>query len=323
MQSEPIDAVITWVDGNDPAHVDKLTNYFAEMGISRPEAAAPTRYNQCGEINYCVKSILKFTPWIRTIYIVTDGQTPPIMEQFVGTAQEEKIKLVDHRDIFCGFEEVLPTFNSLTIECLLWRIKGLSNNFIYFNDDCALIRPVSPENFFCGDKIVLRGQWRGQSDRKWVKRLFQQVLKKPQQRVKQELFRTIQEHTAKLAGLHKHFFQFLHAPFSLKKTTFENYFQENPELLFQNIRYAIRDQHQFWPISLIDYVEIDQKNVVFDNSLDAMMVNGGFHSLNKIQERLSFADKKENITFVCMQGVDEAPAATRAIMLDWLEKRIG
>ncbi len=248
------------------------------------------------------------------------------MKQLVGTPQGEKIKLIDHRDIFRGFEEFLPTFNSLTIECLLWRIQGLSNHFIYLNDDCFIIRPVSSDDFFHGDKIVLRGGWKVQSGKKWrhyVKRWVDFVLKKPQSLVEPDLFRTVQENSAKLAGWHKHFFHFPHAPLPLRKQTFEDYFLKHPEALSQNLRYAIRNHQQFWSLSLIDHVEIKQKNVVFDHSLDAITVNGACHSLNKIQHRLSYAERKKNMAFICMQSVDEAPIATQAIMLKWLDEQIG
>ena len=322
MTTEPIDAVITWVDGNDKAHSDKLALYLARMGIERPEAAAPTRYNQCGEINYCVNSILRFAPWIRTIYIVTDAQIPPIMEQLVGTPQQEKVKLIDHRDIFHGFEASLPTFNSLTIECMLWRINGLSNKFIYLNDDCSFIRPVSPDDFFRGDNIVFRGLWRVQSERTvvhYLKKCINYVFKTPQNFVKPGFFRTVQENSAKMAGWHKLFFQFPHAPFALKKQTFEDYFLKHPNVLSQNIGYPLRNNQQFWPLSLFGYLEIKQNKVVFDNSLGAITVNGAFHSWNKMRRRLSLADRKKNVAFVCMQSIDEAPIETQSAMLEWLD----
>lgn len=44
--------------------------------------------------------------------------------------------------------EVLPTFSSHAIEMNLHRIPGLTEHFVYFNDDTFLIRPVSETAFF-------------------------------------------------------------------------------------------------------------------------------------------------------------------------------
>lgn len=69
------------------------------MGISRHEGAAPTRFIECGELDYCIGSLLQFAPWLRTIFIVTDSQTPAILQKLQGSPYEHQVKLVDHRDI--------------------------------------------------------------------------------------------------------------------------------------------------------------------------------------------------------------------------------
>ncbi len=326
MMKEPIDAVITWVDGNDKAHKDKLFSYLESHHITkRPLEAAPTRYNQCGEIDFCIKSIFRFAPWIRNIYLVTDAQTPPIMKHFVGTPDEKRIKLVDHLDIFQGYEEVLPTFNSLTIESVLWRIKGLSKRFIYLNDDCALIRPVVFEDFFRGQKVVLRGRWRLQSKHKF-KTLFVKPLarlsKQYQNQEKLDCFRIVQENSANRVGWNSHFFEFPHAPFPLIKKTFEDYFKTHKDVLAQNISYKIRSPKQFWPISFVEYLEFKENRAVLDNTLKTVTINGACHSFKKIKQRLSNALRNHHVAFVCMQSVDEAPIEIQTYLLNWLEERI-
>lgn len=325
MTEEPVDAVITWVDGKDKAHAEKLARFIAMSTVDHPEATAPTRFNQLDEINLCVHSLLRFAPWLRTIYIVTDAQTPPIIKQLIGTDYEDKVKLVDHRDIFVGFEQYLPTFNSLSIETLLWRIPGLSNNFIYLNDDCSIIRPVSYQDFFREDKIVLRGHWRLQSAKKWqnyARVLLGFILKKTANQVPSNIHRVVQENTANYAGYHKYFFQLPHIPFPLKKSIFEDFFMKNPHELSRNINYAFRSHEQFWAISLVYYLALQQNDAVIDNTLEGVTVNGAYHRFGKIKRRLAQADRKKNIAFVCMQSIDAAPATTQKKMFDWLSRRI-
>jgi hypothetical protein len=322
ISNEAVDAVITWVDGSDPAHAEKLTNYCLQHGIKRSAGAAPTRFNERGELSYCVMSLLRFAPWLRTIYIVTDNQIPPIIKQLEGTAYAERIKLIDHREIFLGFENYLPTFNSLTIETVLWRIPGISEQFIYFNDDFSLIRPVSPEDFFRDNKLVLRGEWSIQLDQKWHNKLKNYFLKTRQNWTIDNPHRAVQEKSARLAGFQKRFFHLPHAPYPVTKTIFERCFQEKPQLLTENLSYPLRDPKQFWPISLIHHQEIQRGNAVFDSSLKVMTVNGGFHSLAKIKSRLARADRKNNIPFICLQSIDEAPKSTQRLLFNWLDDKI-
>ena len=121
-----IDAVITWVDGGDPAHVARLQAYLAETGGARPAAADPTRFNDDGELEYCLASIRRFAPWIGRIFIVTDRQVPALLARLAGSDFGANIRVVDHAEIFAGHERHLPTFNSRAIITALWRIEGLA-----------------------------------------------------------------------------------------------------------------------------------------------------------------------------------------------------
>ena len=166
-----VDAVITWVDGADPVHRAKRERHLA---LAQADAVAqaraplhdngtnPHRWLCSDELNYCVRSIANNAPWVRQIWIVTDAQTPEIMQLPPEIAA--KISIVDHREIFAGYDDALPTFNSLSIETMLWRIPGLAEHFLYFNDDVFLTAPVTRSDFFAGDGPVLRGQWADHSD---------------------------------------------------------------------------------------------------------------------------------------------------------------
>ncbi len=142
MQQQPIDAVITWVDGADPAHRAKMAEYLPKSGATR--GADPTRFASVDEIIYCVLSIMKYAPYFNKIYIVTDAQTPPVFEAVMREFPDQlkKIIIIDHTRIFYSFEKYLPIFNSISIETALHRIPGLNEHFVYFNDDVFLIRPT-------------------------------------------------------------------------------------------------------------------------------------------------------------------------------------
>ena len=148
--SHTIDVVIAWVDGADPKHKKKRLSFLDNKDVGELAGAAETRFNSLNEVEYCVLSILKFAPFVRNIYIVTDNQDPKIVsavKKYFPERQKD-IRIVDHKEIFEGYEKFLPTFNSICISNMLWRIKGLSNHFVYFNDDDLDSESVQNPEFY-------------------------------------------------------------------------------------------------------------------------------------------------------------------------------
>jgi glycosyltransferase involved in cell wall biosynthesis len=139
----PIDAVYTWVDGADPAWIERKNAVLASH--SRPivdAAGADARFRSRDELMYSIRSVEMFAPWINHIWLVTDQQVPEWLD-----LEHPRITVVDHKEIF-GDRGRLPTFNSHAIESQLHRIEGLAEHFLYFNDDVFLGRPLEPSLFF-------------------------------------------------------------------------------------------------------------------------------------------------------------------------------
>lgn len=154
----PIDAVITWVDGSDPDHAAKRQARLGKAeNLFHPNGTNPHRWDSRDELTYCLTSIANHAPWIRHVWLVTDNQRPDLSR--VPSALLQRLSVVDHTVIFAGFEHALPTFNSLSIETVIWRIPGLADSFLYFNDDVFLTAPLNREDVFRGKVPVLRGKW--------------------------------------------------------------------------------------------------------------------------------------------------------------------
>src|SRR3954454_11714101 len=85
-----IDAVITWVDGADPAHQQRLSAYLAQIGSTRGGRAHTTRFNDAGELDYCLASLLRFAPWLRRIHVVTDMQVPRQLPRLADTPYADR-----------------------------------------------------------------------------------------------------------------------------------------------------------------------------------------------------------------------------------------
>ena len=133
-----IDFVLIWVDGNDPEWQKTKSRYRGEDSKFNVNNV---RYRDWGLLHYWFRSIEAYAPWVRKIHFVTCGQVP----QWLNTAHP-KLHLVNHSDYID--EEFLPTFSSHPIELNMHRIQGLSEKFVYFNDDVYLTAPVEPEDFF-------------------------------------------------------------------------------------------------------------------------------------------------------------------------------
>ncbi len=315
-----IDAVVTWVDGADKAHEKKRLACLGSIQKDHfdPEAALPTRFNSVGEIDFCLHSLLQNAAWLRTIYIVTDGQTPSILKTFEGTPYAERFQVIDHRDIFCGFEQYLPTFNSLTIESMLWRIPGLSEQFIYLNDDCFLLRPVKEDVFFQNGKPVLRGYWKTQTAYKW-KNVFKRYLGL---KVSTTGHRRFQEAAANTVGFKKKFMYLPHVPFPLLKQTFVDFFEKNPQVLSKNIQYPLRHPEQFWSISLAYHLGLKHQQVVLENRLRKVNVDLSRQTWRKIETKLTRASKGSKVLFACIQSLDQATPEIQSKTIHWLDKHI-
>lgn len=318
----PIDAVIPWVDGGDPAHRAKLDAYLAGLGRSRPPAADPTRFNDDGELAYCIASIVRHAPWLRTIHVVTDDQRPAVFDALRGTSWKHRVRRVDHREIFAGLEDCLPTFNSRSISCLFWRIPGIAERHLYFNDDFMLLRSVRPGDFFRDGRVVVHGHWEPQAHRRWSKRLARvfgfggQANDDPTESKAQDL-------SARLAGFDDRCFRLEHCPYPLRSATFAEFFADHPGLLRETVGHRLRDAAQLRPESLAVHLELARGQAIVDRGLKLVHLKPAAQSAWRLRSKLRRADRDPATAFVCVQSLEKAGPALHAEITAWLDRRIG
>ena len=137
MENNKIDIVIIWVDGNDPEWQKEKNKYNPAKGAD----ASIQRYRDWDLLKYWFRGIEKYAPWVNRIHFVTWGHIP----KWLNT-NNTKLNIVKHIDYIPA--EYLPTFNARTIDLNLHRIEGLTENFVFFNDDFYLIDNVKPTDFF-------------------------------------------------------------------------------------------------------------------------------------------------------------------------------
>ena len=133
-----IDFVILWVDGSDETWL-KEKNKYTNKKIDLENGAK--KYRDYDTVRYLFRSIEKYAPFVNNIFFVTYGHLP----KWLNT-NNPKLKIVKHEDFIA--KKYLPTFNANTIELNIHKIKGLSDNFVYFNDDIIITNSLSSDDFF-------------------------------------------------------------------------------------------------------------------------------------------------------------------------------
>ena len=132
-----IDFVIPWVDPGDP----KWQKERAQHAPGESADGSEIRYRDFDNLQYWFRGIEKFAPWVNKVHFITYGHLPPWLN-----TNHPKLNIVYHKDYIP--EEYLPTFSSHVIEVNLHRIKGLSDQFVYFNDDIFVLKKIRPGDFF-------------------------------------------------------------------------------------------------------------------------------------------------------------------------------
>ncbi|MDR2963484.1 MAG: Stealth CR1 domain-containing protein [Bacteroidales bacterium] len=143
-ENYPIDFVVTWLDGNDPAwQTDYKKYYKEEKGIDMSIA----RMRDWNNLQYWFRSVEKFAPWVNKIHLVTWGHLPKWLK-----TDAPKLNIVKHSDFIPA--EYLPTFSTFPNTLNTHRIQGISEHFVLFDDDMFLGRKTDRTRFFKQGKPV-------------------------------------------------------------------------------------------------------------------------------------------------------------------------
>lgn len=130
--------VYTWVNGSDINFIENHRKFNQNYDSAR--------FDDKGELKYSLRSIEIYAPWIRHIFIVTNGQIPNWLD-----LENERLTVVTHDQLIEPddmADEILPTFSSVVIETLLHKIPNLSEFFLYLNDDIFIGSELYPDDLY-------------------------------------------------------------------------------------------------------------------------------------------------------------------------------
>lgn len=163
----PIDFVFPYVDNTDPNWIEQYKECCIKKHIKFN--AEDIRYRDYDTLKYLLRGIDKYLPWIRNLYIIVEQES-----QIPEWLNRDNVKIIYHKDIIP--EKFLPTYNSGTIEMYLKNIPGLSEYFIYGNDDIFPIAPMTKSDFFDEDgfpKLKVKKYHMGED---WHPNVYQSML---------------------------------------------------------------------------------------------------------------------------------------------------
>lgn len=133
-----IDVVYTWVDDQWPGYREQLSHH-ARNAFDRD----PSRTRDNIEIfRYSLRSLEANFDCLGTLHVLT---CRPQVPKWLNT-DHPRVRIIHHDAIMSP--DALPTFNSLAIISHLHCLPGLSEQFLYVEDDIVMRSPFQRGDFF-------------------------------------------------------------------------------------------------------------------------------------------------------------------------------
>lgn len=297
-----IDAVITWVDGDDPIHKRKREAYLDDT--APVSSIQSTRFASSGEIRFAVQSLLQFCPFLRRIYVVTDDQHPSELDTIL--AAHSNVRIVDHREAFGEHADLLPVFSSRSIETVVHRIPGLAEHFLYLNDDIFVGRKMKAEDFFDQGIPIIRGNFQRFPSKltKWLKSKIRNT---------RPGYNAAQRDAASLVGYRKTYLLAEHQPHPMRRSTLERYYENREAELRAQISHRFRSADQVSPIGMSNHLEI-LAGARVERPLDVGYVRPNRPTGDALVEVMAKLQGNAFASF-CVQSLDQMSQDDRQIVL--------
>jgi hypothetical protein len=134
INKESIDVVIKYID-------------LTDRNLKRSNITQIYKDNDNEELRYSIRSILQNIPWIRKIFILMPNEKV----RFFKSIDEIKEKIIYVKDKdFLGYDSA--NIAAFTLNLHRMEKFGISNNFIYIDDDYFFGKPLLKSEFFYYDK---------------------------------------------------------------------------------------------------------------------------------------------------------------------------
>jgi hypothetical protein len=201
---------------------------------------------------------------------------------------------------------------------MTWRIPGLAEHYIEFNDDLILGAPTQPEDFFpSADHVVCYGRKRS-SLLVRLSRILKHRINGP----KRVSFKESMLNGAEVAGHNHDFIMLHHTPKALLKSFYERYFEEHPEDLLRNICHRFRHASQYNPQEVYFLMLRDQGRCTIKRAEDELFYFMAKPNMEYIRRKLAGFTRDSGKKFGCLNSLDQAPVEGQKMVIEWIERRL-
>ena len=200
---------------------------------------------------------------------------------------------------------------------MTWRIPGLSDKFIEFNDDLILSAPVLPSDLFTKDGVVCYASKKSV----WFTTLTR-LLKRRKDGTKEVSYKETMLNGAALVGKSRYFLKMDHTPKALLRGVYEEFFTAHPEVLQRNISHRFRHASQFNP------QEMHNLSLYRQGRAELRSVKGNLFYLKPkrgvdyIAEKLQRWSQNKGCKFACFNSIDQASAEGQEMIIKAICNRI-
>jgi hypothetical protein len=206
---------------------------------------------------------------------------------------------------------------------MVWRIKGLSQNFVYFNDDTFLVKRLKSNDWFIKDEPVMRGAWVPAPGYRtlWNRFLIlvnKYLLGKAGYKPRAS-FKLGQWNSASLLGFKYRYFKGSHTPHAVSRKTAEDFFNKNESLIEKNISYRFRESGQFTFVALSNHLQLLAGNKKTSKP-DLIYLQPYNRSKGYIEKKIKLCENNPEIKFMCVQSLELCSKVEQDKVFGWLDK---
>jgi len=153
-----LDVAYTWVDDRSPGYADEMRAHARNRHDLNPNR---TRDN-LELLRFSLRSLAAYAPWVGNVHLFTRR---PQLPAWLDT-RHPRLRITHHDEVMDG--ALLPTFNSFAIVQHLHRLPGISQRFVYFEDDMLLGAPVRPRDFMAYPRVARTSREAHADDSPWT-----------------------------------------------------------------------------------------------------------------------------------------------------------
>ena len=150
-----VDIVVTYLNERD-TQWRKDFQYWKDKEIregkarlSNRQAFGDERTREWDAFRYWFRGVEKNCPWINKVFLVVQNKNH--IPEWLDT-NNPKLRVVYHEEYIP--QDLLPTFNAMTIGMYIANIKDLSDNYIISDDDFYFLNNIDENRFFIDNKPV-------------------------------------------------------------------------------------------------------------------------------------------------------------------------